>query len=266
MDQRRSQPHPLELEQWLLEEQSPGERAHTEARLDAGEGAQHKRDDAALRARLLESCPPEQLARLVGARLEVQAQAARHAVRSSRRYMFGAALVAGCALLALLRTSEVHDGSAALGDRGGERVKGVGLELRVFRQRSAGIERLVSGTEVAAHEVLQLGYARGGFTHGVLLSIDGRGGVTLHAPREPGESTALSSRSEHLLSEAYELDDAPAFERFIIVVADQPLSVEQVLGAARALAADPGRARTAQLEVTTPNEQRSLLVRKSAER
>jgi len=264
MDKRRSQPHPLELEKWLLEEQSASERAHTEACLDESERAQHRRDDAALRARLLETCPPEQLARAVRARLEVEVRAARDARRPSRRYALGAALVTACALLALLRTPEVHDGSAAPVDRGGERAKGVGVELRVFRQQSAGIERLVSGTEVTAHQVLQLGYARGGFRFGVLLSIDGRGDVTLHVPREPGESTALSSRSEHLLSEAYELDDAPAFERFILVVAEEPLSVEQVLSAARALAREPSRARTAPLPLATPNEQRSLWVRKIA--
>jgi hypothetical protein len=215
---------------------------------------------------LLETCPPAQLARSVRARLEAEAQAKRQAVRPSRRYALGAVLVTACALLALLRTPDLHDGSTGRVERGGERAKGVGLELRVFRQQSSGIERLVSGAEVTAHQVLQLGYARGGFRFGVLLSIDGRGEVTLHVPREPGESTALSSRSEHLLSEAYELDDAPAFERFILVVADQPLSVEQVLSAARGLARDPSRARTAPLLLATPNEQRSLWVRKIADK
>jgi hypothetical protein len=267
MERRRSQPHPLELEQWLLAEQTAAQRARTESRLDLHERADLVNEDAALRQRLLESCPPEQLARRVRARLAAEPRLARRGSQQRQRYRLAALLVTACAALALWRTPSDHEVGRVAEERGsdelGERAKGVGLELRVFRQQGAVVERLEPGARVAAHQVLQLGYARAGFTHGVLLSIDGRGGVTLHAPREQGDSTALSARNEQLLSEAYELDDAPGFERFILVVSRQPLSVEQVLGAARSLAQDIDQARTAKLPLTLPNEQRSVLVWKS---
>ena len=40
------------------------------------------------------------------------------------------------------------------------------------------------------------------------------------------------------LDHSYELDDAPGFERFVLVVASEPIDVERVLGAARQVALD----------------------------
>ncbi|MET0286318.1 MAG: ActD-like protein [Polyangiales bacterium] len=232
-------PHPLELEQWLLDEQTPAQRARTEARLDVDQREQLRADDAALRERLFAAQPP---ARFV-ARLQ----------RShSRRRLYVASLVAAAAALFLLvRTPEAPS----------ERVKGQTMELRVYRQRDGGVERLHEGARVAPRELLQLGFVREGHSHGVLLSLDGRGAVTLHAPPGEQQSSELPQESgEQLLGHAYELDDAPSFERFVFVAADQPLDVKAVLAAARALAADPQRARTAPLALATPNHQRSLLV------
>lgn len=266
--ERRNSPttHSLEREQWLLGEQSAAERAHTEARFIEGEAARLTHDDAALRAELFASVPPEQLVRTVRTRLDAELAAKDRAVGLRRRYALASVVAAACALFVFLR-SPAFDGIGATtaertGSDVGERAKGVGLELRVFRQRGNGIERLAAGAQVAEHQVLQLGYARGGFTHAVLVSIDGRGSVTLHTPREPGDSTALPTRHEHLLSDAYELDDAPGFERFVLVAADRPLSVPQVLDAARALATDRTRAETAELDLPMPNEQRAVLLRK----
>lgn len=268
MERRTDQTHPLEREQWLLGEQSASQRAHTEARFVEGEAARLTADDAALRAELLLSVPPEQLVRTVRARLDAELAIKARSVGQRRRYALASLLAAACALFVFLRSPAFEGRGAPSADRtdagGSERAKGVGLELRVFRQRGNGIERLAPGAQVAAHQVLQLGYARGGFTHAVLVSIDGRGGVTLHTPREPGDSTALPTRHEHLLGDAYELDDAPSFERFVLVAADRPLSVPQVLDAARALASDLTRAQTAELDLPMPNEQRAVLLRKGA--
>lgn len=79
---------------------------------------------------------------------------------------------------------------------------------------------------------LQLGY-RTENTHAVLLSLDGRGVVTVHRPN--GSNTSTPS-GQYLLDHAYELDDAPRFERFFLVTADQPLSVAALVEAAEDLA------------------------------
>lgn len=247
MKRPSERPHPLELEQWLLSEQSPQARAHTEARLDAAAQRALREQDDALRARLLAAHPPAVLAARVRARL---------APPRRKPVLVLGGLVAACALLLFLRVP---------GDPPSERAKGQAMELRVYRQRGAEVERLVEGAQVAPHELLQLAYLRDGHSHGVLLSIDGRGAVTLHYPHSRTDSTELASGSgEQLLERAYELDDAPAFERFIFVGAEGPLSVDEVLAAARALSADPVRARGEALPLQTPNQQRWLLLRKAA--
>jgi hypothetical protein len=248
-------PHPLERERWLLGEQSEQERARTEARLDASERVHLRAEDEALRARLLATHPPSQLAMRALAR-----------ARSPRRAPFYIASLAALACATFLlwtpsaeprRTVEVRT----------ERVKGQAMELRVYRQRAGGAERLRDGTEVAAGELVQLGFLRAGHRYGVLLSIDGGGSVTLHFPRDPTDSTRLPSGSgEQLLAKAYELDDAPLFERFLFVGADEPLVVDAVLDAARRLAGDLQRARVESLRVESASEQRSLLLHKTQAR
>jgi hypothetical protein len=76
--------------------------------------------------------------------------------------------------------------------------------------------------------------------HGVIVSLDGAGEVTLHFPEDASQSTALNGNGNVRLH-AFELDDAPAFERFFFVTSTDPLDVAQVMDSVRALgqAKDP---------------------------
>jgi hypothetical protein len=94
--------------------------------------------------------------------------------------------------------------------------------------------------------VVQVSYVAAGNGYGIILSVDGRGAVTLHAPETGAQSVPLAASGTHALPRAYELDDAPAFERFILVTSSTPFALDEVLAAARALAASP-QARTAPL-------------------
>jgi hypothetical protein len=92
----------------------------------------------------------------------------------------------------------------------------------------------------------------------VLLSIDGARRVTLHWPEnKDGAAAALKASGESRLPSSYELDDAPAFERFFLVRAATPFSVATAMQAARALAAQPA-ARTQTLALPPGFEQISL--------
>ena len=255
MKQPLSGPGPLELEQWLLDEQSPEARERTERQLDPALREQLRDDDARLRARLLAELAPGELARRVHAR-------AQSAERERRAPMLGWALFAAastaCALLLVLRTEAPGIAPPA---EPTERAKGSELSLHAYRSRGGKVERLADGEAVAAHDVLQLGYVRAGLDFGVLISIDGRGEVTLHHPSETDGSTALGGDSgEQLLPEAYQLDDAPGFERFVLVASEQALAVDEVMQAARRLAADPRHARGDPLLLSVPTTQRSLLL------
>ena len=96
----------------------------------------------------------------------------------------------------------------------------------------------------------------------MLLSIDGAGKVTLHWPeRQDGEAAPLKASSENRLPSSYELDDAPAFERFFLVRAAAPFAVTTAIEAARALAAQPS-ARTQALALPSNFEQISLALDK----
>jgi hypothetical protein len=174
---------------------------------------------AASDTEILEALPADRVAR------EVRARAAERAVRLSRTRWWWAApvMVAAAALLVV--------GPPGPPDVGSElRAKGDGgAKVFVHRRTADGDELLVDGAGASIGDELQLGYAAAGHSHGVLLSVDGRGAVTLHHPPTPGGSTLLDRGGEVVLPRAYKLDDAPAFEAFVLVVADKPVDVHAVL-------------------------------------
>jgi hypothetical protein len=134
--------------------------------------------------------------------------------------------------------------------------------LRVYRKRATGIERVGSGTLAREGDVLQLGMVPGGAPHGVVVSLDGRGAVTLHFPLDARGPTALGT-GEQRVTDGYQLDDAPEFERFFFVTADGPADVQSVVRAAEALAAQ-GEAKEGLLPLPRGYDQTSLLIRKEA--
>jgi hypothetical protein len=141
------------------------------------------------------------------------------------------------------------------------REKGDIAPVLLLHRRIAGkVERLSPGAAARAGDVLQLSYAAAGAKHGVIVSVDGGGAVTLHQPAREGLSTALAGEDETPLADAYELDAAPGFERFFLVTAGTPIDVASVLAAARTLAADPARARTAALALAPGLRQTSFLL------
>jgi hypothetical protein len=114
------------------------------------------------------------------------------------------------------------------------RVKG-DPRLLVYRQGDLDPVELESGATAAPGDLIQLKVLAGEAKHGVVVSIDGRGSVTLHFPEDEGGSTLLDPRGAQPLPRAYELDDAPSFEVFFMVIADDPIDVGAVLQAAEAL-------------------------------
>ena len=124
----------------------------------------------------------------------------------------------------------------------GDRIKGLAPSLAVYRRTAQGSEKLADGALARAGDLLRVGYISAGHHYGLILSIDGRGVVTRHLPVDGDQAVALRHESTVLLDNAYELDDAPAWERFYFVTADQPFNIGPVLAAAqRAATAAPRR-------------------------
>jgi hypothetical protein len=147
------------------------------------------------------------------------------------------------------------------------RLKGAAPHLLVFRRTLTGAEELAPGSVTKKGDVLQLSYVAGEAKYGVIFSVDGRGTLTWHVPSgyRGGAlpAPALDPKGPALLPKAYELDDAPGFERFFLVYSARPFQVAEVERIARTLAAGGGADRT-DLKLGRGLGQSSLLVKKQA--
>jgi hypothetical protein len=144
------------------------------------------------------------------------------------------------------------------------RLKGLATVLSAWRKTGNGAERLADGAAARAGDVIQLSYLSAGARYGVIFSIDGRGVVTFHLPEGweggPTRSPALDGSGEVTLASAYELDDAPSFERFFLVYGDAPFEVSDAAGPARRLAARPDAALRGRLGLPRTLRQASFLL------
>ncbi len=204
------------------------------------------------------------------AQIEARLASAARRRRHQRFAALGLATTAATALVVIHFAIEPTTGEPPEGavrgvasDDDGTRIKG-GPRLVAFRQVGKQAERLARDAFVRPGDVLQLRYDPGGRGYGVIASIDGAGVVTLHYPLSedaPPDATAMATRMTALPA-AYALDDAPRFERFFFLTADEPIDVQRSLAALRALAARPDSAE-AELELPAEMQQWSLRFRKT---
>ena len=126
----------------------------------------------------------------------------------------------------------------ASGDQGNPKDPGIRDKgtMRLLVHREGEDTPLASGATVREGDLLQLSYA-GATTYGVIVSLDGAGVTTLHFPDTPDASTRLGAGLVRL-DHAYELDDAPEFERFFFVSADTPLDPADVTARVEAVGRD----------------------------
>lgn len=199
---------------------------------------------------------------------QIEARVAREKQLAGRRRarwigMVGVAMAAATALVVVVGTRHHPVGGTSPDDSEEiTRAKGA-TRVSAFRHIGDKIEKLDEDSLVKSGDLLQLRYSAGGARYGIIASIDGAGFVTLHYPtaeNAPAEATALSPKPT-ALPNGYQLDDAPDFERFFFITADQPIDVGGSLASLRAFAQRSDRA-TAQLELPTGMNQTSLRLRK----
>jgi hypothetical protein len=226
------------LERYRLGELAPAEAEALARRVEA---------DDSIRARLraLEGSD-EEIRRLYPAeRLAAQARgrlaAARPAPPLSPRGRFWpvpVALAAAATVFAVLAPRA--EGPVAPAQEG-DRIKGLKPALAVFRKTADHSEALADGDVARAGDLIRLGYRAAGRRFGVILSLDGRGQVTVHLPRDGRRAAPLGGGEVVLLDHAYELDDAPRWERFFFVTSETPFDLAAVVDVARhaPVGADP---------------------------
>ena len=225
----------LMLEQYNLGELPAAQRRIVQEELDRdeilrGRLAAIRRSDEEIRA----AYPAERIVPLVRERARAEGDARRSWRVPIRAWAFpaAAAVLIALALPLVLRTSD------------GTRLKGAAPHLLVFRKTTAGAEELRPGSVARRGDVLQLSYAAGDARYGVIFSVDGRGTITWHVPAGYAGSSRsappLDPKGPVVLPSAYELDDAPGFERFFLVFASAPFDVSEVERVARTLASGSG--------------------------
>jgi anti-sigma factor RsiW len=222
----------LLLERYRLGEMTPDEAAAFERRL-------HEDDEVRQRLQALEASdeeirrryPPAAVAASVRQRLEARAAGAPRAAGAG---FFGLRWRT-VAVLAGVLAFVVVAGPPLLrpGDESTDRIKGLEPTILLFRKTPGGSERLQDGATARAGDLIRIGYRAAGQGWGVIVSVDGRGVVTQHLPRDGARAERLSSESQVLLDSAYELDDAPRWERFYFVASASPFDVAPVVAAAR---------------------------------
>jgi len=243
------------LERYRLRELPPGEAARLEDRIRRDETLRRRldaldRSDEEIRRRY----PAEDLAARIQRRLETRRAASHPARRRSTVYWavpLAVAALVGLAVVVIPRTAEDPGGSAPAAATGtdADRIKGLSPALALYRRTARGSETLADGAVARAGDLLRVGYRAAGKQYGVILSIDGRGGVTVHLPPDADRAAALKHDGAMgpmgpmgpmgvvLLDQAYELDDAPEWERFYFITGDTSFAVAPILEAARDAAA-----------------------------
>ncbi len=142
------------------------------------------------------------------------------------------------------------------------RAKGFHPTVLVYRHAGNSVELLQQGDIVKAKDTLQISYVAAGQKYGVILSVDGRGAVTVHLPESSARAAQLDQNGQVPLGFAYQLDNAPRFERFFFITSDEQFPVSEAVRSAERLASTPAAA-TAPLVLPKGLEQRSLLLKKA---
>lgn len=238
-DSGRSPVPDLWLERFRLGELTPAEARAVEDRLRHDPEARARldaidRDDREQRAAGL----PHRIAAAARQRIAARGPGGdRPHVRTLTVAAAGAACLLAVAAV-IVRSPQLPGTSP--GDSDGVRLKGPGPAIVAFRKAGDTSAPLHDGDVARERDVIRLGYQSAGRAFGAIVSMDGRGVVTQHLPLTGTTPARLEAGGVVLLDAAYELDDAPRFERFCLVTSDRPFDVVVVLDAARTAAPGTG--------------------------
>jgi hypothetical protein len=283
------------LERYQLEELTPEQKLRVEQRLSEDPVLQQRLADfARSNQEILARYPVEKTVEQILVKFQIAGQAARQTVRQtvrqsgseqkgrsdSPRYRltlpWSLALPVAAIFLFFLFLfpffSKTERGIINLNETSDTRIKGLQSGLHVYMKKGSQAIMLNNGHKVRARDVLQLGYLAAEDFYCVILSLDGKGVVTLHLPVDDKQDATAPApfikkqAQELVVPFSYELDDAPAFERFLMVTSPKEFKVNHVLDAARKLAALGRQTASHQvLPLATDFKQYSLLLVKEEE-
>lgn len=255
------------LERYVLKELPEEKMKEVEEYLIKNPYAKRRVEEIELaNAEILRNYPAEEIAVEINRRLAVSEKRQKNikADKVKRLYLPSFAIAAAAVILIVIFPLVRPVDDLLKNNNGVEitRAKGENAGLLVYRKRGSRVELLKSGAEARKGDLLQIAYFSIEDGYGTVLSIDGRGTVTLHFPGDADSSTALKKGKKSLLPNAYELDDAPEFERFFFITGKSELDVRRLLSAAKALSVIPGLAMIEDLKIDKSLNQESVLIEK----
>jgi hypothetical protein len=136
--------------------------------------------------------------------------------------------------------------------------------LALYRRTAGGSERLADGAVARTGDLIRVGYRAAGWQYGLIVSIDGAGGVTMHLPPAGDRAVALKDGVTVLLDQAYELDEAPRWEQFYFIAGRTAFDVAPVVRAARDAASTRTGSPPAGLALPRGLEQASFTLQKES--
>lgn len=134
--------------------------------------------------------------------------------------------------------------------------------LNIYRMRDGRIMKIENGSYAKSGDLLQITYTAPEGTHGVILSLDGQGTVTLHYPSRPEDSTLLQGDGEIFLSNSFQLDDAPHFEKFFFITSKTGINIKDIMNKVRLLGINPDKASQQDIDLNDSFFQVSMLILK----
>lgn len=153
---------------------------------------------------------------------------------------------------------------APIGPGDDVRLKGLKPHLVLHRAASGQAQPLTDQAAARAGDRIQISYVAAGKMFGAVLSIDGRGNLTQHLAAPGPAPVQLTAAGEIALPSSFELDDAPGFERFILIVCDAPYDQGRLIEEARRVAAGTAPATEPFAGLASGCEQSSLVLTKVA--
>ncbi|MBN1523904.1 MAG: hypothetical protein JW904_05445 [Spirochaetales bacterium] len=139
----------------------------------------------------------------------------------------------------------------------------IALFKKIIDEEQETAKQLLPKEVLHQGDEIQVRYYSGKYSHGIIISIDGRGAVTLHSPSPRTESTELVKYKDTFIKNSFKLDDAPYFERFFFILGNTPIqSIDGILLSAEKLGSDPVNAEKADLELPKEFTVTSIIVYK----
>ena len=142
------------------------------------------------------------------------------------------------------------------------RSKGLTPELSVYIDKNNSPAELFNNDFVSESDLIQLTYNAAGNKYGVIFSIDGRGVITLHYPESKKITPFIDPNGSHALPFAYELDDAPDFERFFFVSSKQEFNINVILKSAEGILNKDNPELIDTLDLTKDFDQQTIILKK----